>query len=215
MSHLKSVRVSLLSLVAAFGIASSASAISFDVLTLVDNDAPSPSDGVNMSATGTSGGIGWKIDVFNTWLANTNIGNNYTGFSGPNFTPALALSDRLHTFGTDMTIVFDEKVSSILFYIEENAGNSTLDFGLIPTLVSGFATINGTAVTADIRGGVVRFSGLNTDTLSSVTTIRDGMDVAWVVESVVDSQGVPDAGSSALLLGTGLIGLFVYRRRMA
>lgn len=203
------IRTKIIAALCALGFSISAHAISFDVTSLTGGN-----NGIGVSATGTSGSVGWSIDNFSTWLTNTTVDGSYTGFSGANFTPALAQSDRLHTFGTNMTIVFDQNITSILFYLRENGGNSTLDFGLTPTLVSGDVVINGTSVTGLTTGGVVRFSGLNTNILSSVTTLYDGMDSAWVVESV-SASSVPDAGSTVLSLGFGLLGLAAIGRKFA
>jgi len=166
-------------------------------------------------AAGTSNGIGWTVagvgsDSFLSWAPRTTTDATYQGFTGANFSTQLPNSDRLHTFGTDMTITFSQNISSILFYLLEDGGSSTLDFGLTPGFVSGFVTINGTAVTGTTSGGIVRFSGLNTNTLTSYTSIFDGMDVAWVVESTV-----PDSGSSALLLGISLAGVGWLRRKFS
>jgi len=190
-------------------LAASAQATSFDITSIGDFDG-----NFYHSAAGTSSGIGWTVsgsggDLFYSWGLATTTDATYQGFTGANFVPSLPDSDRLHTFGTDMTITFDTKISSILFYLKEDGGASTLDFGLTPTLVSGSATIVGTSVKGSVSGGVIRYSGLDTDTLTSLTSIFDGMDTAWVVESTT----VPDAGSSGLLLGISLAGLGWLRRK--
>lgn len=193
------------SLVFVSGLLSTASAVSFDVTSVSDKDGS-----YFTKAEGTSNGVGWSIDGFKSWDSRTTTDGTYD-FSGANFSPELLNTDRLHTFGTTMDIVFDQAISSILFYLKENGGNSTLDFGLVPTLVSGSLSINGTKVTGTTGGGVVRFSGLNTNHLVSTTSILDGMDAAWVVESTAH---VPDSGSSLLLLGMAFAAVAEVKRRM-
>jgi hypothetical protein len=197
----------LLALVLSLAVQAQATSIPFDVTSVGDFDGT-----FYHSADGTSNGVGWTVsgvspDSFLSWGAQTTTDGTFQGFTDGTFSIPLANTDRLHTFGTDMTITFSQNISSILFYLKENGGSSTLDFGLIPEFVSGFVDINGTKVTGTQAGGLIRFSNLNTNTLTSLTTILDGMDTAWVVESTV-----PDAGGSALLLGLGLAGLGWARR---
>ncbi|MBK1875773.1 VPDSG-CTERM sorting domain-containing protein [Pelagicoccus mobilis] len=166
------------------------------------------------NAEGISGSAEWSISGFASWKTNTTTTDNSTVFSGGNFSPALANSDRLHTFGSGFVISFDRNIHSILFYLKENSSQDTplaiLDLGLVPTLVSGSVGISGTQVTGTVAGGVVRFSGLNTDTLTHTARARNAMDVAWVVES---ASKVPDTGSTVLLLGVSIIGLATIRRK--
>lgn len=189
-----------------------AQATPFDVTSVGGSDGP-----FFHSASGTSNGVSWTVsgangDSFYSWIPATVVNGTYQGFTGGNYTPALPNTDVLHTFGTDMTITFSQNIFSILFYLKETGGSSTLDFGITPQVVSGAVTINGTKVRGTATGGVVRFSNLNTNNLTSSTSIFDGMDAAWVVESV---ESVPDTSSSAALLGVALAGIGWMRRKLS
>ena len=92
------------------------------------------------TASGTSNGIGWTMSQ--TYVADGGLApvlnQTYTGFSNSTyFNPAVAATDRLHIFGTGLTLTFAQPISSIDFYLRENGGSSTLDFGTAWTLLRG------------------------------------------------------------------------------
>lgn len=90
------------------------------------------------TAEGASNGIGWSI--CSTWFScccGANTDGTYQGFDTDNFYPPIANEDDLHITSRDFSIVFDQLIDSIVFYLLENGGNASLDFGLEAEVVSG------------------------------------------------------------------------------
>lgn len=141
----------------------------------------------NQTATGTSNGISWKIcgtSFANCCGASTTGG--YFGFNTANFSPPVPGEDALHIGGDDYTILFERPVSSIVFYLRENSGTSSVDFGLTPTVISGAPnlTIVGTRIYPNTIGGAVRFDNVNSRTMTGIAGDYDGMNIAFYVEAL-------------------------------
>lgn len=160
------------------------------------------------TAAGTSNDVGWNLS--STFIAWGTTNGTYSGFTGANFNPALPNTDAIHIFGSNFTLTFDKTISSIIFFLRENGGTSTLDFGLTPTVLSGNLIVSGTKVRGTVEGGVIRFDNLDTKQLVHKTTILDGMDAAWVAQAKV-----PETGSTLLLLIGALVACLRLRRWVA
>jgi hypothetical protein len=169
-------------------------------------------------AGGTSNGIGWSMTrSFISAGFCPAADQAYAGFSsGTFFNPAIAATDCLHIFSQDLELWFAEPISSIDFYLKENGGSATLDFGLPWTLVSGQVTqIGTTGARPSTNGGVIRFAfAAPISVLVHRTTIFDGMNAAWFAEAGSTPTPVSEPGT-LLLIGLGLAGLGLGRMRKA
>ncbi|MCI5208224.1 MAG: hypothetical protein D3910_05405, partial [Candidatus Electrothrix sp. ATG2] len=152
--------------------------------------------GPEQTAQGTSNGIGWSIcSTYFSSCCGTNTTGTYDGFNTSAFDPPVGGEDILHTTPKDFSIVFDQPINSIVFYLLENGGNASLDFGLVPEVVSGGENlvITGTRIRPNTTGGAVRFSNVNANILTHTADIFDGMNLAFYVDSLAphgDASGV-------------------------
>lgn len=189
---------------------SSQSAPSFDVTF-------AGASGGEGQAGGTSNGIGWAMTrSFMSSGFCPSADQSYTGFGNPAFfNPPVATTDCLHIFSQPLELWFSESISSIDFYLRENGGAATLDFGLPWTLVSGeVARIGSTGARPSTNGGIIRFTFSSPlSTLVHTTEIFDGMNAAWFANAGSGPPTpTPEPGTLALL-GLGLVGLATTRRR--
>ncbi len=160
----------------------------FDVVSL------SGFDQLDQSASGTSNGVGWKIcDTFFSSCCGANINGTFDGFNTFNFAPPVAGEDVLHVGGQDLTIIFDQPVGSIVFYLREDGGIASFDFILTPIVISGGGNLNivGTRIFPNTSGGAVRFDNVNSRTITGVHGALDGMNLAFYVESVTPGPTIP------------------------
>ena len=197
-------------LTSVFGIQSAlAIPTSFDVTSL------SALDTFGATATGTSNGVGWTLGPshFSSCCGAT-INSTFNGFNNANFITPVANTDNLHITQANFSLTFDQAITSIVFYIQENGGTASLDFGIAPTVLSGGAnlSITGTRISPNTVGGAIEYSGLNTTTLNHGSVVFDGMNMAFFVTGVASI--VPEPGTLSLL-GVGLIALGFMRRKRA
>lgn len=160
-------------------------------------------DTFGATATGTSNGVNWELGPthFSSCCGAT-ITGTYTGFGTGNFYQPLASSDNLHITQADFGITFDQNISGIMFYLRENGGTARLDLGFAPTLWGGSLNISGTSIAPTTSGGWVYYGGLNTNSLNHISSVWDGTNLAFFVET----SDVP-APATLALLGLGLVGL--------
>ncbi|MCB9235058.1 MAG: hypothetical protein H6581_25615 [Bacteroidia bacterium] len=147
----------------------------------------------NQTAEGTSNGLDWKICA--TAFSNccgTSTSNGFQGFNSGNFSPPVANEDNLHIGGEDYTITFSKPVSSIVFYLRENGGTASVDFGMTPTVISGGANLNivGTRIFPNTLGGAIRLDNVNSRTITGLAGAYDGMHVAFYVESLAPGPAI-------------------------
>ena len=148
----------------------------------------------DQSAFGTSNGVGWKIcGTFFSSCCGANTNGTYNGFNTGDFAPPVAGEDMFHLGGQDFTVIFDRPVGSIVFYLRENGGIASFDFGLTPTVISGGGNLNiiGTRIFPTTSGGAVRFDNVNSRTITGVMGAFDGMNLAFYVESVAPGAIIP------------------------
>jgi hypothetical protein len=140
----------------------------------------------NTDATGTSNGVDWKVcPALLTNCCGASITNSYTGFSSGDFAPPVAQTDAFHIGGSDVMMVFGQPIESIVFYLREDGGTSSFDFGLAPTILSGAANLNivGNRIFPNTLGGAVRFDNVDSRKMFLSHGDFDGMNVTWYVES--------------------------------
>ena len=154
-------------------------------------------------ATGTSNGVGFTmLDTWFSAASGTTTAGNWQGWDDPVYGTPARDQDMAHVTAWGFTLVFDEPVCDVIFYLREDGGNATLDLGLTPEVVSGGAnlTVAGTRVTPNTDGGAVRYRVDGTTvTHTDVVAGFDGMDLAFFVETLpVDGSCEPVSGADDL-----------------
>jgi len=150
----------------------------FDIVSLTGG-------GYVRNSDGTSNGINWIMcNVGFSGCCGANTWGSYNGFNTPGFDPPVANEDVMHVGGTDIIIRFDREVKSIVFYLREDGGNASFDFGMTPTVISGANNLNivGTRIYPNTRGGAVRFDNVNSRSITGVHGAFQGMNLAFYVE---------------------------------
>ncbi len=152
----------------------------FDIFTVSEFNTP------GASAAGVSNGVAWKVcETSFSGCCGANINGSYNGYNTSNFAPPVAGEDVMHVGGSDMTIVFDRPVDDVVFYMRENGGISSLDFGEPPVVISGGQNLNivGNRIFPNTSGGTVRIENIQSRELVALSQAVDGMDLAFYVES--------------------------------
>jgi hypothetical protein len=174
------------------------SGFSFDIVSYT------PASGATRaSAAGTSNGVGWRIDGFDTWSGRTVTSGSFA------FAALPVSTDNLHP-STDFTIVFDRPVSSLLVALGNDNTTDSINFGRVPTAFSGLSLSGTQIVLNNAAGGLALFENIDalTVTHSNTNGVTDGFDFAFHVVA-----SVPEPETYALLLaGLGLVG-WASRRR--
>lgn len=173
------------------------SAFDFDVTSLTGANP-------NMTAIGTSNGVGWSITPTNYWMGRTVTNGTF------NFSSLPVLTDNLHASG-NYTITFDNTVSSLLVALSNDNLTDSINFGLTASDFLG-VSFSGTQVILDnASGGLVLFENINSLTIQNINDngIGDGYDLAFHVVSTVDVPEPP----LAILIASGLIAFGVVRRK--
>ena len=173
-------------------------------------DVTSVTTGENGIATGISNGVGFMLTPTYIHEPRTIIDGSFTGYSDSGFhNPPLANSDVLHIGRDGFTLIFDEVISSALIYFTDNPPgvDSEMDFGIVPTVISGDVSVNGTRFRpTTLSGGLIRLDGIDSNTLTHIPqgSFLD-MDFAIVVSTVPEP--------SSIVLVNGLLWIVVLRRR--
>jgi hypothetical protein len=185
----------------------SAQPLNFDITSL--------NPGNTGTAAGTSNGVAWMISP--TFISNLSVSDGtFTGFNTSSFVPPIAATDVLHVTSADFTLSFNQRIDSILFYLRENDGGASLDFGLAPTIISGNFTVVGTRIfPAQQDGGVVRFNGVDSTTLSHSSIEENGMDIAFFVLPATQPAPAMSRWSLLVLLFLLVAGGIATTRRIA
>ena len=168
------------------------SGFSFDIVSYT------PASGAGKaSASGTSNGVAWRIDGFDTWSGRTVTNGSFA------FAALPVRTDNLHP-STDFTIVFDRSVSSLLVALSNDNTTDSINFGRVPTAFSGLSLSGTQIVLNSVAGGLALFENIDslTVTHSNTNGVTDGFDFAFHVVA-----SVPEPETYALLLaGLGLVG---------
>ena len=133
---------------------------------------------------------------------------DFLGLSGNNVT----FTD--FTFSGSSTLVGGSVVPLWTFTV---GGTTTYSFDLLHLMSASFTQkggVNSLAVNGD---GIIHITGFQ-DTVASFSIQASGSGLTFDIlrpSNTAAGQGVPDAGSAASLLGLGLLGLEVLRRKLA
>jgi hypothetical protein len=158
----------------------------FDVVAVSALDTP----GAN--AHGSSNGVGWAIcSTGFSSCCGTTVNGTFDGFNTPNFSPPMPQQDAIHVGQEDFVLLFEQPVKRVVFYLRENGGGASLDFGLPPTVLSGGSdlSITGTRIHPDTQGGAVAFDYIDARAMRHTAIVWDGMDLAFYVEALDGSAG--------------------------
>jgi hypothetical protein len=158
--------------------------------------------GDDATASGTSNGIAWSIGPTDIYEDFTTTDESFVFSSLPNPT------DNLHV-SMDFTITFQSPVQNLLIVLSNNNCCDAVDFGYVPTEIAGDITNSGSQILLTSEsGGLALFTGLgNVVSISHIDSNGyDGFDIAFYANPIPEPN-------TALLLGIGMMGLGMKRRR--
>jgi hypothetical protein len=163
------------------------SAFDFDVVAY-DVGSNAAGLGGDATASGTSNGVGWSISPTNLWSGRTTTGGTFVFSSLP------APTDNLHP-AIDFTLSFDQPVASLLVALSNDSGSDSINFGLVPTDLSGDLESFGSQISLTRRaGGLALFENIDSLTVTHTDNngVSDGFDLAFYIVSTVPSPGDRD-----------------------
>lgn len=179
------------------------SAFAFDITTYNTGSNPSGVNG-DATASGFSGGVAWSISPTSLWSGRTTTNGSFHFAALPQNT------DSLHPAG-DYTITFAQPVKTLLVALSNDNTLDSINFGLVPSDVSG-VSVSGTQITLNsTQGGLALFENVQSLTIHNVDNngISDGYDLAFsVIATVPEPATFPMLG-----LGAAALGLVARQRR--